>query len=190
MKAFIIGIAGGSASGKSSFASLLKEKLESIGITAEVVSMDSYFLPIENLATVPSPIDPEKSYKDFNHPSSFDLNALNRDIHDISESGKCKVLIAEGLLTLWDKRLLSQFDLKVFIDCRHDERIVRRLRRNMEWGLSFDEISDAYLDLVRFRHDEFVEPTKCQADIILNGSGDFRKAAELIAVYAESKINR
>jgi uridine kinase len=73
-------------------------------------------------------------------------------------------------LVLWDEEILSMLDLKLYVDCRPDERIVRRLRRNMTWGLSFDEIASVYLDMVRYRHDEYVEPTKWRADFILNGS--------------------
>jgi len=73
--------------------------------------------------------------------------------------------------------------LKLFMECRADERIVRRLKRNLEWGLTFDEISGVYLDLVRYRHDEYVEPSKWKADLILNGSSMPERAISVITSY-------
>ena len=91
------------------------------------------------------------------------------------------MVIIEGLLTLWDQEIAEQLDLRLFVDCRPDERIVRRLRRNMGWGLAFDEIANVYLDLVRYRHDEYVEPSKWHADLIINGSAPSETALRLIA---------
>ena len=74
------------------------------------------------------------------------------------------------------------------MECRPDERIVRRLRRNMQRGLSFDEIADVYLDLVRYRHDEYVEPSKWQADLIINGSNPSERALELVTSYVKASL--
>jgi uridine kinase len=99
------------------------------------------------------------------------------------------VVIIEGLLTLWDQEIYSRLDLKLFVDCRPDERIVRRLRRNMGWGFSFDEISNVYLDMVRYRHDEFVEPTKWKADLILNGANSSNIALSAIVGLVEKSCS-
>jgi uridine kinase len=80
------------------------------------------------------------------------------------------VVIVEGLLTLWDDNICELLDLKLFVDCKSDERIVRRIKRNIQWGQTFDQITEVYLDMVRFRHEEYVEPSKWRADIIINGS--------------------
>ena len=89
-------------------------------------------------------------------------------------------MLVEGLLVLWDDELKEKLNLRVFVDCSADERIVRRLRRNMARGLSFDEISDFYLDMVRFRHEQYVEPTKWTADLIVNGSGNTDLLCEML----------
>lgn len=173
--AYIIGIAGGSASGKSKFTDLLAEKLG--GINVNVLHMDDYFKPIEELPRSVSPVS-GKVYADYNHPDSFYLERLRHDLADVSDAD---AVIVEGLLVLWDEEIREMLDLKIFVDCPADERIVRRLRRNMTWGLSFDEIAEAYLDLVRFRHADFVEPSKAFADLTVNGSEDFSRPAEAIA---------
>ena len=180
-KAIIIGIAGGSAGGKSTFAENLSR---SIG-NSLVISMDSYFKSERERRCVSSPIKDDKVYRDDNHPTSFDISKMVEDIRTASASGQYRAIIAEGLLTLWSNEILPLLDLKIFVDCRADERIVRRLRRNMTWGLSFDEIADVYLDMVRFRHDEYVEPTKWKADIIVNGSGDTARSMEMVTAYIE-----
>ena len=99
-------------------------------------------------------------------------------------------IIAEGLLVLWDDEICGLLDMKLFVDCKADERIVRRLRRNMSWGLSFDEVSDVYLGLVRFRHDEYVEPSKWRADLIINGSKQSDLAVEIIVTTVRSKVSK
>ena len=79
-------------------------------------------------------------------------------------------------------------DLKLFVECRADERIVRRLRRNMSWGLSYDEVANVYLDLVRYRHDEYVEPSKWKADFLLNGSNDTGVALRMISQHIRNTM--
>nr|MQY60104.1 uridine kinase [Clostridia bacterium] len=93
------------------------------------------------------------------------------------------------LLVLQDNDLRKLLDLKVFVDADADERIVRRLRRNMrKRGLSFDEIADYYLDSVRFRHQEFVQLSKWYADIIMNGSQWSNTAIELLANWIKFRL--
>ncbi|MBE6709482.1 MAG: hypothetical protein E7578_09625 [Ruminococcaceae bacterium] len=177
----IIGIAGGSAGGKSTFAKALSENIEN----SLVISMDSYFKNENDRRCITSPVKADKMYRDDNHPTSFDISKMAEDIRTAADSRQYRVIIAEGLLTLWSDEILPLLDLKIFVDCRSDERIVRRLRRNMTWGLSFDEIANVYLDMVRFRHDAYVEPTKWKSDIIVNGSGDITHAVEMIRSYVE-----
>ena len=165
-KTFAVGIAGGSASGKSSLCDRLEEQLE--GYNKKVIHMDEYFKPEAERPYSKAPVM-ETMYVDDNHPETIDLKQLHIDLKEALYSDY-DLIIIEGLLVLWDEEILSALDLKLFVDCRADERIVRRLRRNMNWGLSFDEIANVYLDLVRYRHEEYVEPTKWRADMILNGS--------------------
>jgi len=179
----VIGIAGGSASGKSTITELLMKELDKSEVL--VLHMDFYFKPEEELPLVEAPFS-GKMYRDYNHPASFYLEKLRTDLSEAIKSEKYQVIIVEGLLVLWDKEISSMLDLKIFVDCKADERIVRRLRRNMSWGLSFDDISDVYLDLVRYRHDEYVEPGKWNADLIINGSGSSEKVLKMILAYIQA----
>jgi uridine kinase len=165
-KTFFVGIAGGSASGKSTLCDTLEKEFHQFKI--KVFHMDDYFKQEEDRPYSKAPIT-ENMYVDDNHPETIDFSQLHTDL-SIALNGDNELVILEGLLVLWDEEICSKLDLKLFVDCRPDERIVRRLRRNMTWGLTFDEISKVYLDLVRYRHDEYVEPTKWKADLIINGS--------------------
>ena len=183
-KAYIIGIAGGSAGGKTTFARQLQTALADIDVL--LLSMDAYFKPE---AERPSAVgNTGRRYRDDNCPEAFDLPRLRRDAAEAAESGGCRVLIVEGLLTLWDRALYEMLDLRLYVDCRADERIVRRLRRNMQWGYSFDEIADVYLDLVRTRHDEFVEPSRWRAELVVNGSGCTDGALAVLTAYIRTQL--
>ena len=180
----IIGIAGGTASGKSTFTDKLAEKLTADGLSVRTIHMDHFFRPAEQRPHVASHIS-GKVYVDDNCPDTVDLDAFHAEFEAAVADEGADVVIAEGLLVLWDGKIKDRLGLRVFVDCAADERIVRRLRRNMEWGLTFDQISSVYLDMVRFRHEQYVEPTKWTADIIVNGAGDTSKAAEMIAGWVE-----
>ncbi len=160
----VIGIAGGSASGKSTFAKLLVNQFPQYNV--KLLAMDSYFKQEEHLPLVI--VENGNTYRDYNCPESFELCRMRADIQ--SFKADTDILIIEGLLTLWDEDIRSECHIKVFVDCPADIRIVRRIKRNMGWGLSLDDITDVYLDLVRFRHNEFVEPSKQYADIIIDSS--------------------
>ena len=179
-KPIIIGIAGGSASGKSTFAEKLKDTLQ--GMEVLMLHMDSYFKPEEELPLALAPVT-GKTYRDYNNPDSFYLDRLKSDLAEAAASGNYQVFILEGLLVLWEDEINSMLDLRLFVECRADERIVRRLKRNMEWGMSFDDISSVYLDLVRYRHEEYVETSKWRADLILIGSNHSDKVLGMILAY-------
>ena len=180
-KSFVIGIAGGSASGKSTLTEALVEKLREVDLF--VIHMDHYYKPEGQLPVSKAPVK-GIMYTDYNIPLSFDLPLIKHDLDKAVASGRYKVIIIEGVFALWDQNISENLNLKVFIDCKADERIVRRLKRNMdEWGHSFDQISEVYLDLVRYRHDEYVEPSKWQADIILNGSSPSAKSSDILTTY-------
>ena len=160
----VVTIAGGSASGKSTLASALQKELPSCA----VVAMDAYYKQERDLPLVTLPNG--KTYRDYNCPEAFDLAKLEEDVRRLISQNAYDFLLIEGLLTLWDKELRGLSDKRIFIDCPADIRIVRRLRRNLSWGLSFDEIADVYLDLVRDRHEEYVAPAAVYADLILDSS--------------------
>lgn len=177
-KTFIVGIAGGSASGKSTFCDSLEKALK--GLNVKVIHMDNYFKPEEQRPYSSAPIT-KKMYIDDNHPETMDLPQLRMDLDSVIAENAYDVIIVEGLLTLYDDNICEKLDLKLYVECRPDERIVRRLKRNMEWGLSFDQVAEVYLDMVRYRHDEYVEPSKWKADFILNGSSSSEQALSIVS---------
>lgn len=179
---FVIGIAGGSASGKSTLAGILEQRLADLRLA--VMHMDDYFKSDDERPVAAGPVN-GKRYLDDNHPQSLDLPKFAADLAAL-KAEPYDVIIAEGLMVLWDDAICDMVDLKLFVDCRSDERIVRRLRRNMAWGLSFDEIADVYVDLVRFRHDEYVENSKWRADLIINGSKQSEQAIDMIEAAARA----
>ena len=124
----------------------------------------------------------------YTHLDVYKRQELKSDLSKALRDGQTEVVIIEGLLTLWDQDIYNQLDLRLFVECRADERIVRRLKRNMKRGLKFDEIADVYLDFVRYRHDEYVEPTKWRADFIINGSNFSDKAIKIIVNYVKGMV--
>lgn len=163
---FVIGIAGGTASGKSTLCEKLEKRLSHLRVKA--IHMDTFF-KWDALPKAVSHLS-GKTYDDYNCPDTVNWDLFHQEF-DNALTDSYDVILVEGLLVLWDEYLRDKLDLRLFIDCRADERIVRRIRRNTTWGLSFDEITDVYLDMVRFRHDQYVEPSKWTADLIVNGSG-------------------
>lgn len=164
----VIGIAGGTASGKSTLCDMLFNELgESI---TQVIHMDSFFLPEDLRPHVASHTN-GRLYIDDNCPETIDWDKFHNALNDAIKSDK-PVVIVEGLLVLWDEYTKKKLDIKIFVDCPSDERLIRRIKRNAQWGQSFEKVTDVYLNMVRFRHEQFVEPTKWVADVIVNGSGD------------------
>jgi uridine kinase len=178
-KPFLIGIAGGTASGKSTFCERLEKGLNKLKV--KVLHMDEYFKPESQRPYTKAFITGE-NYIDDNHPLTMDLNKLTMDVKKILKK-EYAVIIIEGLLTLWDDNIYELLNLKIYVDCKSDERIVRRIKRNTQWGQTFEQITNVYLDMVRFRHDEYVEPSKWRADMIINGSKFSEKALMIIVEY-------
>ncbi len=147
----IIGIAGGSASGKTTLAKRLAE-----ATGAKHLSMDSYYKPYDQL---PDSIGTDgQIYKDFNCPQAFDTSKLIRDAKAYTGD-----LILEGLFILHEKKLRDLCDLRIFLDCPADIRVVRRILRNVSFGMAIEDITSAYLALVRHRHEEYVMPSALYA---------------------------
>lgn len=182
MKTTIIGIAGGTGSGKSTFTNRLKSYF---GDDITVIYHDDYYKPHDDL-----PFDERKKIN-YDHPSSLETDLLiehlkllregksvKRPVYDFTQHTRSKeiaivepsrVIIVEGILILQDERLRDLFDLKIFVEADADERILRRVLRDMnERGRDLENIIEQYLTTVKPMHYLYVEPTKTTADIILN----------------------
>lgn len=196
---YLIGIAGGSGSGKTTFAKRIISQLsDTLGRQNEVALLhqDSYYLaqPAQHLKI--------HGESNFDHPDAFDwpllrahLAALKRGeqiaspIYDFSTSrrkkdtaliGPCKAILMEGIYTLWDSEIRSLFDLKIYINVDADIRFIRRLHRDVrERGRTLDQIIRQYYDTVRPMHREYLEPTSQYADVVIGEESEL--AAEVIA---------
>ena len=168
---FVVGIAGGTCSGKTTLSGILEEKLPQHKVT--VLHMDKYF---KN--PTPNTIAPIKGieYPEHNHPDSFKLDEFYADF-EAARNSDCDVLVVEGLLILYLKEIREHLDLKIFVDLPSDERLIRRVKRFMR-----------YLDTVRYRHNEFVEPSRWFADIVLNGDYTTHNGADMVVKLIETNI--
>lgn len=183
-KPFVIAIGGGTCSGKSTLTGILEEKLSDL--TPVVFHMDKYFK-----RPAPTTVAPITGivYPEMNHPDSMDVPRMTADFLAAIADEANKVVIIEGLFALYLPDLYTKADLKLFVDLKSDERLVRRIRRHLQKGDTFDEITSRYIDTVRFRHDELVEPTRWRADMVVNGmlAG---KETEILEGYIRSKIEK
>jgi uridine kinase len=181
--AFVIGIAGGSGSGKSTFAKRLKEQFpEDIAL----VSCDNYYLARHDMPLA------ERKLQNYDSPEAFEFDLMIRQIrelkagkdiscpvydftnHDRSEQilqiAAKPVILIDGILIFVEPQLRELMDMRIYVETDADERILRRVRRDMvDRGRDLDGIINQYLATVKPMHNAFVEPTKAYADIIING---------------------
>ena len=201
-KPFVIGVAGGSGSGKST---VTREVLASIGSDmAAVVMQDDYYLDQTHM----TPEDRRKT--NYDHPDAFDwplmaqhVQALRRgeaiempeyDFAADNRSTKtitvkpAPVIVVEGLFALYDAELRSMMSLKIYVDTASDVRFIRRVQRDIaERGRSTDNVIKQYLETVRPMHKQFIEPTKRNADVILP-HGANGPAVDIITTKVKSLI--
>jgi uridine kinase len=199
----ILGIAGGSGSGKSTIARAILEALpKGAGVLLE---QDHYYrsqghLPFE-----------ERERVNYDHPDALELDLLMAHIdalrtggsivrptydfalHDRAKTGvkidPAPVLVVEGIMVLADERMRARLHVKVFVDTDADIRLMRRIRRDLEHrGRSFAQVRKQYYETVRPMHLAFVEPTKRFADIIIPEGGQNRVALDLILSHVRSRI--
>ena len=184
-KVIIIGVSGGSASGKTTVANRIKEQCKD---SVELLSHDFYYLPHDEL-----PFE-ERIKLNYDHPNAFDTDRLIKDIHKLkqlipierpvysykihtrtSETVKvnpAKVIIVEGFMIFENPELRELMDIKVFVDTDADERLIRRILRDVnERGRSLESVLTQYMDTVKPMHEQFVEPYKKYADIIVPRGG-------------------
>ena len=183
MKPYIIGIAGGSGSGKSTFAQRIKEAFPN---QVSLISCDNYYLPHDELMLE------ERANLNYDAPYSleFDLmvchlealksgQAVQCPVYDftrhtrsnaVTEIAPRPIILIDGILIFHDPALRACMDLKIYVETDADERILRRARRDMrERGRDLDSVIQQYLATVKPMHNAYVEPTKVFADVILNG---------------------
>ena len=182
MSCIMIGIAGGSGSGKSTFTNRLKAEF---GDKVTVIYHDNYYKSNDG---VPFEIRQKSNY---DSPDAFEtdllithLKALRRGetvqcpVYDYSQHNRTaetvslkpsKIVIVEGILVLENPELRSLFDIKIYVEADADERIIRRIIRDVkERGRQVEDISSQYLTTVKPMHYLYVEPTKAKADIVIN----------------------
>ena len=176
---YVVGIAGGTCSGKSFLADQLADALQPEYKVA-VLHMDTYFRS-PGITTI-APITGIE-YVEHNHPDALRLDDLYAEFHVAAADSSLDFVLIEGLFALYLEPIRHQCDLKIFMDLASDERLVRRITKFMARGQSMKEITDRYIDTVRFRHNELIEPTRWYADLVVNGVLERGKAEEIILCY-------
>lgn len=195
---YLVGIAGGSGSGKTTFAKKVLQRVIDHGEPGSIALLhqDSYYLP-----SPPSHIKVHGE-PNFDHPDAFDWPLLKDhlkrlkagepvavpvyDFRTNSRSletemvGPCRTIVMEGIFTLWDAEIRNLFDVKLYLHVESDIRFIRRLHRDVrERGRSLDSIIRQYYDTVRPMYHEFLEPTRQYADMVVGEETDV--AAEVLS---------
>jgi uridine kinase len=195
MRPLIIGIAGGSGSGKSTVARRIADALTPAKVA--FIDMDAYYKHRSDLSIE------ERRKVNWDHPDAFDLDllsahlmaladgkALDKPVYDFVTHLRADetvhieaadVIVVDGILLFVDERVRSRCDVKVFVDADADVRLIRRIRRDMaKRGRPLEEILEQYLTTVQPMHLQFVEPSKRYADIIVPRGGHNTVAIDLI----------
>ena len=192
---FLIGVAGGSSSGKTTIAERLAELAGERHVS--LIKLDSYYVDLSSadLQT--------RTEFDFDHPDAFDWPLLNDHVvavmagaqvpvpvydyvlynrsGDVRMVHPTRIIVVEGILVLWEPTLRERFDLKVFVDAPADLRLIRRLQRDVtQRGRTPDSIIEQYLRTVRPAHDQFIEPSKRFADVIIPEGGMNRAGIDVL----------
>lgn len=202
-KITVIGIAGGTGSGKTTVVRKLVEALPPAYVA--VVPLDSYYNDTSEMT------EEERHAINFDHSDAFDWKLLIKQVN-LLRSGesieqptysyiKCNrlpetihvdpkpVIIIEGIMTLLNKRLREMMDLKVFVDCDSDERLIRNIQRDIvERGRDVSMVVNRYLEVLKPMHEQFIEPTKRFADVIIPQGGDNIKGIDILSKYVERLV--
>lgn len=204
-KPLIIGIAGGTASGKTSISEKIKEMYADV-TSVLIIRQDDYYKDQSDM-----PME-ERVKTNYDHPDAFDNDLLLDQIHDLVQGEAiekptydfvhhtrsditekcypCDVLILEGLFVLEDPRIRSILDIKVFVDTAADIRFIRRLLRDVnERGRTMESVVKQYVNTVRPMHESFIEPSKRYADIIIPEGGENKVAIDLLCTKISSIIH-
>lgn len=201
---FVVGVAGGTGSGKTTVARKLVERFQEEPV--RLIPQDAYYKDLTGMSLE------ERAQVNFDHPLAFDNDLLvhhldellaGRSIsqpvynyithsrgEDSIEVEPAPILIVEGIMALEDVELRKRMHLKVYVDTDADERFIRRMRRDLiERGRSVDSIVEQYLSSVRPMHLQFVEPTKRYADVIVPQGGANHVAIDLLAAKIKSILD-
>ena len=204
MSAIIIGIAGGTGSGKTTLTRHLKDHF---GPEVTVIGHDSYYRRQEGKTYE------ERALQNYDHPDAFETGLLVRHLRELREgrSIQCpvysyvdhnrtdktteifptKVLIVEGILIFQDPVLREMFDIKIFVETDADERILRRCLRDVEErGRTLRSVVTQYLTTVKPMHEQYVEPSRKYADIVVLEGGHNLVALEMIMQRIQNHIDR
>lgn len=195
---YIIGIAGGTGSGKTTVVRKIMESLP--GDKVALIPQDSYYNDTTHLTME------ERRKINFDHPDAFDWDLLIKQVEDL-RAGRaieqptysylvsnrqpetihvepCEVIVIEGIMALWNPRLRNLMDLKIFVDADPDERLIRVIQRDIvERGRTTQMVIDRYLDVLKPMHEEFIEPTKRYADLIVPLGGHNKQAIDIMRSY-------
>ena len=199
----IIGIAGGTGSGKTTVVRKIAEALPPHYVA--VVPLDSYYNDTTSMT------EEERHAINFDHPDAFDWKLLIKQINELREGRaieqptysylKCNrlpetihvepkpVIIVEGMMTLLNEKLRDIMDIRIFVDCDSDERLIRNIQRDtVERGRDVQTVLDRYLSVLKPMHEQFIEPTKRFAHIIIPEGGDNVKGIDMVCKYIESIV--
>ena len=205
MTRLIIGIAGGSGSGKSTVARKVAESLSDASVA--FIDMDAYYRDFSELEME------ERRRVNWDHPGAFDLELLaahldrlaagepiDKPVYDfvthtrsdrVVRIAPADVVVIDGILLFVDEAVRARCDVKVFVDADADIRLIRRIRRDMAVrGRPLDEILAQYLSTVQPMHQQFVEPSKRYADVIIPQGGHNTIAIEMIVAKIHRRLRQ
>jgi len=202
---YFIGIVGGTGSGKTTVAERVVEALPPGSVA--IIAHDSYYIPRPNLTPE------ERDQLNFDHPAALDNALLAQHLDELrAERGidvpvydfsthlrldetrhvePAPIVIVEGILVLADENLRRRLDLKLYVDTAADVRILRRITRDIEFrSRTFDQVREQYYQTVRPMHEQFVEPSKRWADVIIPEGGYNHVALDLVIGRLEKLLDK
>ena len=202
-KITIIGIAGGTGSGKTTVVRRIVEALPPHYVA--VVPLDSYYNDTTEMT------EEQRHAINFDHPDAFDWKLLNKQVNELREGRAIEqptysyiacnrleetvhiepkpVIIIEGIMALLNKKLRDIMDLKVYVDCDSDERLIRNIQRDIiERGRTVSAVVNRYLEVLKPMHEQFIEPTKRYADLIIPQGGMNEKGISILCKYIDAII--
>ena len=205
-KTIVVGIAGGTASGKTSVTKSILEELQKTHINSILLEQDSYYKKMDNLTY------DERVKLNYDHPDLIDFDLLEehilklRDGHSIEKPiydfqiynrinetehiEPANLIIVEGILILAMEKIRNLFDAKIFVDTDDDERLLRRIERDLkERGRTFESIKNQYMATGKPMHLEFVEPSKRYADVIIPRGKDNKVGIKMVSSRLRYLLN-